>query len=114
MTANLRGTHTPTRWGNGDLGYAHFSGPHNLTSHKPIRAAFQTRNPDVNQGAHLEYITYAVNTSDASIKKVVRVVVQAARQTDDGRWRTLDGSYIGVITAFCQGSTLCPNWVNTI
>jgi uncharacterized lipoprotein YbaY len=111
---DLRGVGTPTRLGNSSLGYNHFAKPHNLYTHKPITASFQTHKPDVDSGAHVEYIAWAVNTSDGSIKAQVRVVVQAATRTDDGKWQTNDGKNIGVITAYCQGVTLCPNWINSI
>jgi hypothetical protein len=111
---DLRGTSTPVRYGNNDLGYVHYSGPHNLYSYNAIHAAFQTHNPDKASGAHLEYISLAVDPSNGSIHLVVRVIVQAASRTDDGRYQVSDGRNIGVITAYCEGGNVCPAWVNNI
>jgi hypothetical protein len=111
--SDLRGVSTPVRVGNVDLGYQHYAGPHNLTSRYPIHAAFQTHKPDKEFGAHLEYISWAVDSS-GSVHLTVRVVVQAATRTDDGRYITHDGKNIGVITAYCEGYDRCPDWVNTL
>jgi hypothetical protein len=112
--SDLRGTYTPIRRGNGSFGYNHYAYSHNLTSPNPIHASFQTHTPAVSSGAHLEYIALATDPSNGNIYLTVRVVVQAASRTDDGAWQTPDGSNIGVITAYCQGVTLCPAWVNSI
>lgn len=111
---DLRGTSTPVRWGSEELGYAHYAQPHNLLSNKPIQAAFQTHKPDKAVGAHLEYIALAVDPANGTIYLTIRVIVQAAIRTDDGKYRTPDGKNIGVVTAYCEGHTVCPAWVNTI
>jgi hypothetical protein len=111
---DLRGTGTPTRLGNGSLGYLHYAQPHNLYTRTPIHASFQTHSPAVSQGAHVEYIALAVNPNNGAIYLTVRVVVQAATRTDDGAYTTPDGQNIGVITAYCEGYTLCPDWVNSL
>jgi hypothetical protein len=58
--SDLRGVSTPVRVGNDELGYQHYSIPHNLTSRVPIPAAFQTHKPDKEIGAHLEYVALVV------------------------------------------------------
>jgi hypothetical protein len=110
---DLRGVSTPVRIGNNDLGYNHYAVPHNLTSRSPIHAAFQTHTPDKAVGAHLEYVALVAD-ADGGIHLTVRVVVQAATRTDDGRYATTDGKNIGVITAFCEGVDPCPAWVNHV
>jgi len=112
--SDLRGTYTPIRRGNNSFGYNHYAYSHNLTSPNPIHAAFQTHNPDVSRGAHLEYISYATDPSNGNVYLTVRVVVQAASRTDDGVWQTPDGTNIGVITAYCQSYDVCPDWVNGV
>jgi hypothetical protein len=111
--SDLRGVSTPVRVGNNELGYRHYSIPHNLKSRAPIHAAFQTHKPDKEIGAHLEYVTLVVDP-DLQIRLTIRVVVQAATRTDDGRYITTDGKYVGVITAFCEEIDPCPAWVNNI
>lgn len=109
---DLNGVYTPIRRGNSSFGYEHYAVQHNLTSPNPIHAAFQTHKPDVQLGAHLEYIALLTDTSNLNVKLTVRVIVQAASRTDDGAWKTPDGSNIGVITAYCQGYNVCPSWAN--
>lgn len=111
---DLRGTTTPVRLGDNKLGYSHYAQRHNLTSSKPIKAAFQTHKPDKASGARLEYISWATDMSNGSVRLQVRVIVQAATRTDDGKYRTPDGKNVGVITAYCQGYNKCPAWVNKI
>ncbi|MDH6462282.1 hypothetical protein M2302_002460 [Micromonospora sp. A200] len=111
---DLRGTTTPIRLGDSKLGYSHYAQRHNLTSSKPIKAAFQTHKPDKASGARLEYISWATDMSNGSVRLQVRVIVQAATRTDDGKYRTPDGKNVGVITAYCQGYNKCPAWVNKI
>ncbi len=110
---DLRGVSTPVREGNGDLGFAHYAVSHNLTSGAPIHAAFQTHRPDKQFGAQLQYVSLATDNS-GSVHVTVRVIVQAAIRTDDGKYRTADGKNIGVITAYCEGVNVCPGWVNTV
>ncbi|WP_179199629.1 hypothetical protein [Streptomyces sp. NRRL B-24572] len=44
----------------------------------------------------------------------VQIIVKAryARKTADRRYDAGPGNVVGVITAYCQGMTKCPNWVN--
>lgn len=112
--SDLNNVYTPIRRGNDAFGYNHYAFSHNLTSPNPLHAAFQTHTPDVSSGAHLEYVALATDPSNGNIYLTVRVVVQAASRTDDGVWRTPDGTNIGVITAYCEGYNVCPGWVNTI
>jgi hypothetical protein len=111
---DLAGTGTPVRFGDSSLGYYHYSGPHNLTTYKPIHAAFQTHKPDYASGAHLEYNSLVVNRQNAQIYLQVKVIVQAATRTDDGVYYTPDGKNIGVITAYCVNFDPCPGWVNSV
>jgi hypothetical protein len=110
--SDLRGTYTPVRRGNADFGYNHYAAPHNLYNPNAIHAAFQTHKPDVDHGAHLEYTSLLTDRSNGNVYLTVRVVVQAASRTDDGKYRTPDGTNIGVITAFCVNYNVCPAWVN--
>jgi hypothetical protein len=109
--SDLRGTYTPVRRGNADFGYNHYAAQHNLYNANAIHAAFQTHKPDVDQGAHVEYISLLTDMSNGNVELTVRVVVQAASRTD-GKYRTPDGTNIGVITAFCVNYNVCPQWVN--
>lgn len=109
-----RGTYVPTRFGNSDLGYSHYSVRHNLRTSSPFRVIRNTSKPIVDQGAHLEYQALLTNMSNGSIKIKIRIVVQAANRTDNGKWRTPDGKNIGTITAYCEGVTKCPDWVNQV
>lgn len=99
----------PTRYGNGDLGWNHFSGKHNIKSCRVIDAALSGR-VDVKHGGRLEYFGIALDNGDKQIGIVV--IAQYSRRTPDGEYDAGKGNKIGVITAYCKGVTKCPNWVN--
>ncbi|MET9482743.1 hypothetical protein [Streptomyces sp. NPDC006638] len=98
----------PTRYGNGDLGWNHFSGKHNIKKCRVVDAALAGK-VDKKNGARLEYHGVALNGR----KRVnIVVIVQYARRSADGEYDAGKGKKIGVITAYCKGVTKCPNWVN--
>ena len=105
------GTETPIRRGNSEWGYTHYSGKHNLYTPGPIAAALRDE-PYSQSGARLQYRAYLTDLSTGKILVTVRVVVQAATRTADGRFTMPDGKFVGVITAFCEGSNVCPELVN--
>jgi hypothetical protein len=109
-----KGRTIPTRQGDSSIGYNHYVIPHNLYTSAPFRVIRNTRNAYIEQGAHLEYRALLTNLSNGSVVITVRMVAQAATRTDDGRYVSLDGKYMGTITAYCEGVTLCPSWVNSI
>ncbi|GAB1640695.1 hypothetical protein KRMM14A1259_11180 [Krasilnikovia sp. MM14-A1259] len=51
---------------------------------------------------------------NGDVRAKVHILGQAASATEDRRWRTPDGNNIGVITAYCVGANVCPNWINDI
>ncbi|MCX5206090.1 hypothetical protein OG897_32345 [Streptomyces sp. NBC_00237] len=99
----------PTRWGNGELGWNHFSGKHNIRRCDFLNAPIGWKVDKVN-GANLTYYGNAANPRYGTLK--ITVVVRYARKTADGRYDAGKGQVIGVITAYCNGMTKCPNWVN--
>ncbi|MGC4744668.1 hypothetical protein ACLQ28_03230 [Micromonospora sp. DT201] len=109
-----RGTYVPTRFGDANIGYSHYASRHNLITSAPFRVIRNTSKPIVDQGAHIEYQALLTDLSNGSIKIKVRMVTQAANRTDDGRYVSPDGRNIGTITAYCEGVTKCPAWVNQI
>ncbi|MEV7871376.1 hypothetical protein AB0P17_35950 [Streptomyces sp. NPDC088124] len=86
----------PTRYGNGDLGWNHFSGKHNVKKCRVVNAALAGK-VDKKDGGRLEYYG---------------VIVQYARRTADGEYDAGRGNKFGVITAYCKGMNKCPNWIN--
>ncbi|MFI9630274.1 hypothetical protein [Streptomyces sp. NPDC052042] len=98
----------PTRYGNGDLGWSHFSGKHNIRKCRVVNAALAGK-VDRKNGGRLGY--YGVARNGRRMVKIV-VIVQYARRTADGEYDAGKGQKIGVITAYCKGVTKCPDWVN--
>ncbi len=98
----------PTRMGNHELGWNHFSGKHNIRKCAIVNAALAGK-VDKKNGARLEYWGYAIN---GSRRVPIVVIVQYARKTSDGRYDAGAGQRIGVITAYCKGTNKCPNWIN--
>ncbi|MGW1230352.1 hypothetical protein [Streptomyces sp. NPDC002530] len=98
----------PTRHGNGDLGWNHFSGKHNIRKCRIIDGALAGK-VDKKSGGRLEY--YGVARNGTRLAKIV-VIVQYARRTADGEYDAGKGKKIGVITAYCKGVNKCPDWIN--
>ncbi|MFF8912644.1 hypothetical protein ACF08M_04775 [Streptomyces sp. NPDC015032] len=72
----------PTRYGDADLGWNHFSGKHNIRKCRVVDAALAGK-ADKKSGGRLEY--YGVARNGARFVKVV-VIVQYARRTADGEY----------------------------
>lgn len=101
----------PTRTGNSELGWQHFSRPHGITSCRLINAALNGK-PDKlsDQQRNLEYWGSAIKNG-RQVDFVVKV--RYARTTDDGRYEAPGAKgKVGVITAYCRGMQKCPSWVN--
>lgn len=107
------GRDLPTRHGNNDLGYVHYSGPHNLIAIGPVRAAYRNNWPDsgASYGSHFEYQSYLTD-SWGNIYVRIRVVNEQNSVSGDGRYHTPDGRPLGTITAYCEGVNRCPDEVN--
>ncbi|MER6311234.1 hypothetical protein ACWCXK_33115 [Streptomyces sp. NPDC001739] len=103
------GREIPTRIGNAELGWNHFSGRHNIRKCDIVNIPLGGKVDKVD-GANLEYYGYATNRAHGTVKIVVKA--RYARKTDDGRYDAGSGKKIGVITAYCKGMQKCPNWVN--
>ncbi|MEU1088814.1 hypothetical protein ABZ401_18615 [Streptomyces sp. NPDC005892] len=106
--ADPEGRVIPTRYGNSELGWNHFSGKHNIRKCRVVDAALAGR-VDRKSGGRLEY--HGVARNRTKLVSIV-VVVQYARRTADGEYDAGKGKKIGVITAYCKGMTKCPNWIN--
>ncbi|MEU2855631.1 hypothetical protein [Streptomyces syringium] len=102
------GRKIPTRFGNSELGWNHFSRPHKIRTCKAVNAAISD-NVEEKDDNRFEYWTDMKNGS-----KYVRVVViaQYSRRTLDKKYDAGAGQKIGVITAYCKGLDTCPPWVN--
>ncbi|WP_261801800.1 hypothetical protein [Streptomyces sp. ISID311] len=103
------GREIPTRIGNAELGWNHFSGRHNIRKCDLVNIPLGGQ-VDKKDGANLEYYGYVTNRAHGTVKIVVKA--RYARKTDDGRYDAGSGKKIGVITAYCKGMQKCPNWVN--
>lgn len=107
------GRHIPTRQGNREFGWVHFSGPHNIKSPKVIKTAL-SEHPEKKQGHRLEYGAVLHNGLGLILARV-RVIVQYHWETKGHKYKLADHSEkIGVITAFCQGVNKCPNALNEV
>ncbi|MEU5902279.1 hypothetical protein [Streptomyces venezuelae] len=100
----------PTRYGNSEFGWNHFTHRHNIKKCAVVEGPLNGK-PDGRNGARLEYHGVAINGT-RQVKIVV--IVQWARKTKDDRYDAGRGQKIGVINAFCknQNHNKCPNWVN--
>lgn len=108
------GRKIPTRYGNSDFGWNHFTHRHNIKTCRIVNAAMEG-NPDRDDHhGRLEYDGDAIRTgpNPAHVKYVV--IVQYSRKTKDGKYDAGRGQKIGVINAFCrnQPHNKCPAWMN--
>lgn len=107
------------RYGNKELGYHHFAGTHNLRNRVVFEHLMVTK-PQKTAGARLEYLLWVADPSTMKKGESVFIVSQQATRTDDNKWKTPDGGYVGVITAYCKGpkgnlsKSKCPDWVNKL
>ncbi|MEV8509484.1 hypothetical protein AB0368_32285 [Actinoplanes sp. NPDC051475] len=101
------------RYGNSELGYHHFASKHNLRNRVVFEHLMATKPTDAS-GARLEYMIYVADPSNGNISERIFIASQQATRTEDGRWKTPDGGYVGVITAYCKGKTKCPEFVNRL
>jgi hypothetical protein len=99
----------PTRIGNADLGWNHFSGKHNIRKCDLLNIPIGG-NVDKVDGHNLQYWGWASNRAYGRVKIIVKA--RYARKTDDNVYDSEKGNVIGVITAYCQGFAKCPKWVN--
>lgn len=104
------GRNVPTRIGNGELGWVHFSSNHNIRTCRIVNAPLNGK-ADKNDGkGGLEYWGYAFDGKHPQVKIIVKA--QVTRRTQDKRYDAGSGQMIGVITAYCKGMRKCPNWMN--
>lgn len=104
------GRNVPTRIGNGELGWAHFAGNHNIRTCRIVNAPLNGK-PDKDDGrGGLEYWGVAFDGRHAQVRIVVKA--QVTRRSQDRRYDAGAGQMIGVITAYCKGMRKCPDWMN--
>lgn len=104
------GRNVPTRIGNRELGWAHFSNDHNIRTCRIVNAPLNGK-ADKNDGqGGLEYWGYAFDGRHPQVKIIVKA--QVTRRTQDRRYDAGSGQMIGVITAYCKGMRKCPDWMN--
>lgn len=104
------GRKVPTRIGNSDLGWAHFSNNHNIRTCRIVNAALNGT-ADKNDGkGGLEYWGYAFDGKHPQVKIIVKA--QVTRRSQNRLYDAGKGQMIGVITAYCNGMNKCPGWMN--
>lgn len=77
------GRKIPTRVGNSRLGWQHFSGRHNIRTHRALKAAYDDK-VDKRDGHHLEYHAMVIHNRRI-VAKVVGVA-QYHHRTEDGKY----------------------------
>ncbi|MFH9419189.1 hypothetical protein [Streptomyces sp. NPDC017529] len=103
------GRQIPTRIGNAEFGWNHFTGRHNIRKCDLLNIPIGGK-VDKKDGANLQYEGVASNRQYGRVTLIVKA--RYARKTDDKRYDAGKGNTIGVITAYCKGMQKCPNWVN--
>ncbi|MFI8514055.1 hypothetical protein ACIGHB_23295 [Streptomyces sp. NPDC085460] len=117
-----RGRAVPTRVGNSELGWKHFSGPHNITNPDVAKKIIGgTSNPTTSRDQPHRLIYDGALVATGGLlnppRKIanIRIIVQDHWQTADRRYSLSDrNAKIGVITAYCRNvpRNRCPDKVN--
>ena len=108
------GRYIPTRHGNRELGWAHFSGRHNIHSEKVIKVAVN-EHPERGSTKHRKVYGAVLYDRLGIILARVEVIAQYHWETKDHKWRLADhDDKIGVITAYCKGVNKCPDALNQV
>ncbi|MFH8371186.1 hypothetical protein [Streptomyces sp. NPDC018031] len=105
----------PTRTGNSELGWNHFSGKHNIKKCKVVNNVIKDNKPDPRESdgnGRLVYKTKPLQARKGTVQ--FKVIAQYSRKIKDGEYDAGRRNKIGVITAFCERvpRSECPNWVN--
>ncbi|TVL87787.1 hypothetical protein [Streptomyces sp. SAJ15] len=103
-----------TRWGNGELGWKHFTYRHNIRKCGILGAAIRGKVDRDDHHGRLEYDGVAIRTGPKPAQVDFVVIVQYTRRTKDKRYDAGKGQKIGVVNAFCrnQPRNKCPAWMN--
>ncbi|MEV0179329.1 hypothetical protein AB0I54_08495 [Streptomyces sp. NPDC050625] len=108
------GRYIPTRQGNRDFGWVHFSGPHNIHNEKVIKVAV-SEHPERGSTRTRKWYGAVLYDRIGIIVARVRVLAQYHWETSDHKYKLADrDDKIGVITAFCQGHNRCPDALNRV
>lgn len=94
-------------------GFQHACLDHNMCDMTPIQVAVDGNPPTGMSGSYEQYEAYIVNNEDDSIDADIVVYASQSRTGPDGDG-TPDGLPFGVVTAYCNGYTDCPEWVNSV
>ncbi|EFG03850.1 Hypothetical protein SCLAV_p0359 (plasmid) [Streptomyces clavuligerus] len=103
------GRSIPTRMGNGELAWNHFTGKHNVKKCDLVNIPLSGTVDSVD-GHNIQYWGWATNRAYGRAKIVVKA--RHARRTADRRYDAGPGEVIGAITAYCKGIRKCPDRVN--
>jgi hypothetical protein len=92
------------------FGFAHACYDHNMCSQRGMQniVAGSHRPSSSDSHANYHYRGYAVVNGEPV--QDIRVVVSFSNSGPDGN--TPDGAGYGMITAFCQGASYCPDYIN--
>jgi hypothetical protein len=113
-TTDDDGRKIPTRYGNADFGWNHFTHRHNIKTCRIINEAVEDKVDRDDHHGRLEYDGVAIRTGPNPAQVRYVVIVQYSRKTKDGKYDAGRGQKIGVINAFCrnQPNNKCPAWMN--
>ncbi|MEV7581234.1 hypothetical protein [Streptomyces erythrochromogenes] len=121
-STDRRGKVVPTRVGNSELGWKHFSGPHNITNPDVVKKIIGgTSNPTTSKDQPHRLVYDGALVARGGLldppRKIadIRIIVQHHWRTADNRYALSDrNAKIGVITAYCRSvpRNRCPDKVN--
>ena len=108
LARDEEGVEVPVRNGDDTLGFAKACWKHNFCNLRAIALAIQGRqNKQPPEGPRVVYLAHAVGRGFD-----LRLRVVADTSTFTRRGTPPDGHSAGVITAYCEGMTRCPDELN--
>jgi hypothetical protein len=106
----LRYGYSNAEFGGNGGGWAHACSDHNLCRADLIARTFH-EHPESRGGTRFNYSGVVFDNSGRIYEKVL----SAQDQSHTGFYETTpDGRPFGLVTAYCQGKTTCPGWINSV
>lgn len=106
------GRDIPTRQGTENFGLLHAYTKNNMWGKHVIAAAYDGLPDKWTSKTRAEYYA-VVATSDGSVHLRTTSIAEFGTTGPEGDV-TPDGRPIGTVTAYCNGQTYCPDWINAL
>lgn len=98
--------------GDSGAGYNHACVDHNLCNMNAFNATFSGTRSNGTGGSDRYRYQEVIVDNNLNLEMLLTAYTSRARNGFGAP--TPDGDYFGLITEYCEGYTICPNWVNSV